>query len=315
MMTPARWTVVVFVMFVAAVPALAIPPELDPTVESGTVVIDGVSLDFHRQGALLPNTASYASWYGCAPTAAGMMMGFYDRNGYLGVQYPNLVPGGTAEATTFSGTPPFLANGAIASAGHISDFYADGDGGWGDDNSPSHSFDCLADFMGTSQDACGNGNGNTTFWNYTSGARLTPADLYGSGESYWQTDGMYGVGEYVTCQGYGTAQLYSQYIRGRGANPDLGFTFDDYRAEIDAGRPVIIQLEGHTVLGIGYTGPDTVTLYDTWAEEPGTMAWGGSYAGMVQYGVMAMELTPEPASMALVGLGLLGLLLRRKRGA
>ena len=51
-----------------------------------------------------------------------MMMGYYDRNGYDGLYYTNLVPGGVAETSTF-GSPGALANKIIASHGHQYDFY------------------------------------------------------------------------------------------------------------------------------------------------------------------------------------------------
>lgn len=105
----------------------------------------------HVAGTQLTNTANYQWYYGCSPTAAGMMMGYYDRNGYQGHSFDNLVPGGTAEATTF-GTSSALVNSAIASSGHIADYYSAGINGYGDDApTPTHSFDCLADFMGVYQ--------------------------------------------------------------------------------------------------------------------------------------------------------------------
>ena len=55
----------------------------------------------HLQGGSLTNTSNYDWWYGCSPTSTGMMMGYYDRNGYMGYSYSNLVPGGVAEASSF----------------------------------------------------------------------------------------------------------------------------------------------------------------------------------------------------------------------
>lgn len=43
----------------------------------------------------------YQWWYGCSPTAAGMLMGYYDINGYAGETYDNLIPGAVAERSTF----------------------------------------------------------------------------------------------------------------------------------------------------------------------------------------------------------------------
>ena len=71
-----------------------------------------------------------------------------------------------------------------------------------------------------------------------------------------------------------------------------------FKAEIDAGRPVMLNLEGHTIVGIGYNDPSTVYLHDTWDYATHTMTWGGSYAGMSLLSVSIVNLasvaTPTP---------------------
>lgn len=131
--------------------------------------LEGGNIAFYRQGATttVPDPGDYDWWYGCSPTSAGMIMGHYDVRGYNDQFYNNLVPGGQAENNTY-GAGPYLANDAIASSGHISDFYGGGYEAFGDDVAePWHSFNCLADFMGTSQDSCGNSNGSTTLYYFT----------------------------------------------------------------------------------------------------------------------------------------------------
>ena len=65
-----------------------------------------------------------------------------------------------------------------------------------------------------------------------------------------------------------------------------GFSFAQYKAKIDAGYPVFLNLVGHSIVGVGYnatTSPPTVYLNDTWSWTSGTahsMPWGGSYEGM-----------------------------------
>jgi len=266
--------------------------------------------------AILSNAPDYAFWYGASPTSAGMIMGYYDINGYNGLRYDNLVPGGTAELSTFPQTNAWdaLVKNVIASQGHVNDFYIGPYAASGDDRitpPPYHNFNSLADFMGTSQDSVGNSNGTTTFYFWTDGAKFTAQDAFNYG--VWNNDGMYGMLEYLKYTGYDAAQIYTELIKKPGmAN---GFTFDDYMAEIDAGRAVMIQVEGHSMFGYGYDAQNNlIYLHDTWGLGQHQMTWGGAYSGMNQWGVVVMELTggtpstvPEPTTMLLLGSGLIGL--------
>jgi len=181
---------------------------------------------------------------------------------------------------------------------------------------------CLADYMGTSQDSTGNSNGSTTFWYYTSGAKLYAKDIYGFGYSYYNASGMFGMWEYLDYCGYGSGtpstdtNFFNQYVDAY--KPGVGFTYNEYKAEIDAGRPVLIHVEGHTMYGYGYddaAGP-TVILNDTWSPGPHTMPWGGSYSGLPHRGVTCMLPTngvPEPSAMMLLVLAGLPLLKRKRK--
>jgi len=321
-----------FVVLCLATTAGAFPLTLTASLEiqAGEKALVG-----HREGTTLPSP-TYEWWYGCSPTAAGMLIGYYDREGYNAYSYPNLVPGGVAEPETFVGPPTAwsaLVNNAIASLGHVSDFYG-GDmsgggvnfGNSGDDASPPHhGFDSLADFMGTSQDSAGNPNGWTTFWYWNDGSPFTASDAVTQGVT--NNSGMYGIGEYLQYAGYTYTTLYNQYIDILGLS--YGFTFDQYRGEVDAGRPVIVHVEDHSMLGYGYVdGTTTMLVYDTWApngQNPGTLAWGGGYpygsTTLEHYGVTVLALAPsstmipEPTSLALLAFGLAAAALRRRRAA
>ncbi len=271
-------------------------------------------------GSLPLAQPDYDWWYGCSPTSAGMLVGNYDRNGYGGLTYDDLVPGGTAEPDTFVSSTG-LANNAIASSGHIADFWT-GYGNSGDDPNPAtnRSFDCLADFMGTSQDSGSNVDGGTTFYYYTNGARLTYSAISGMGIK--SDDGMYGMGEYVEYAGYGVdgTNTFTQLTDNLGLA--YGFSLADFQNEIDAGRGVMLHVTGHSMYGYGYDDLGNVLLHDTWTLGQKTMAWGGAYSGLDMWGVTVLELTggddavPEPASMiiwAMIGGLGVGVSSRRRR--
>ncbi len=230
-------------------------------------------------------------------------MGYYDIYGYNGITY-DLILGGVAELSSFYPNSPYpidrpldppsptgptlLCNKAIASIGHLADFWLS-NGSTGDPLAsgriiPSQ-FDCLADFMGTSQDNLtstgqGNPDGQTFFYFWANGARMTNIDLYNLGYDVYNYSGTYGMIEYTKYCGH-SAFAFNQYILGFQGNT-LGFSFSDYVNEIDAGRPVMIHLTGHMMLGVGYyLTTETVIVHDAWNNSslvgPLTMPWGGTY--------------------------------------
>lgn len=286
-----------------------------------------LGLSYSIEGGVLPNTSESDWWYGCSPTAAGQIMGYYDRQGYNGQTYGNLVPGGVAEASAV-GNPNAILKDTIASQGYQKDFYnADtygydtgGGSGYGylesgdDRSSGIHAFNSLGDFMGTSQDSVGNKNGSTTFYYYGDGTLLTPDVLLAYGLQEY--DGMYGVKQYIEYSGYSVNTIYTQVTDNVAG---AGFSFADYKAEIDAGREVMLHVEGHSMTGIGYEG-NNVLLYNTWGWGLDSMAWGGNYHGMNMWGVTVFEVAgggspvPEVASsVVLLGLAFGGLVTLRRR--
>ncbi len=242
--------------------------------------------------------------YGCSATSAAMMMGYYDRHGY-----PNMYSGPTNGGvcplnnsvwghTSYPGVtcgecPLSAAHQGIdgrATRGHVDDYWIDYNNpgpdpyisnGWAE-----HAWgECTADFMGTNQSKYGSSDGATTFYNYTDGSVLCD---YSPGGSSW--DGCHGLRLFAQSRGYTVVSNCSQYIYGYNGNTK-GFTFAQYCAEIDAGRPVLIQVSGHTMLGFGYnTTGNVVYLHDTWDYNDHSMTWGGSYSGMQHYGVVYFRL-------------------------
>jgi peptidase C39-like protein len=220
--------------------------------------------------------------YGCSPTAAAMMFGHYDNTGYPDM-YTGSTNGGVfpmTNASWGSGECPLSATrlglDGRASRGHVDDYWVAVNSqaqdpylanGWA-----QHTYgDCTGDYMGSNQSAFGNPDGTTSFYYYPDGSPLvdyTPA----SGR-----DGCHGMKLFAVSRGYTVDTNFSQYIHGYNGNTQ-GFTFENYKAEIDAGRPVLIQLTGHTVLGFGYNDTNsTIYFHDTWNYDDRSMTWGGTY--------------------------------------
>ncbi|MFA5256705.1 MAG: hypothetical protein WC360_01020 [Opitutales bacterium] len=291
----------------------------------GSTSGDFASVESVSFGGTLPNLSASDWWYGCLPTSAGMMMAYYDTNGYKGFSYGNLVPGGTVGYSNVGAWPNgHLLRSVIASEGHQRDYYnaatygynTGGDYGFGymEDNddlaSPTHTFDCLADFMGTSQDGYGIINGGTFVEFKDDGSRYYASAQINDGFSI---SGAAGLEAYVNFAGYGVASCFTQrsdiYLS---SSTGGGFTFDDYAAEIAAGRPVIILYEnprigGHAMLGVGVDeDAQLIEFLNTWDDELNTIAWDGDFYGLSLIGVIGMELAtvPEPATTA-AGLGVI----------
>jgi len=156
--------------------------------------------------------------------------------------------------------------------------------------------DAIGDYMKTSQSAYGNKDGSTSFYNYTASATpLTCADMLSGGIS--TLDGTYGRKLFYEARGYTVTDCYSQKTDNTIAG---GFSFDQFKAEIDAGRPVMLNLAGHTLVGVGYNDiGNTVIIHDTWDYVDHSMTWGGSYAGMDLLSVSIVNLQtvapPEPS--------------------
>lgn len=244
---------------------------------------------------LLNNVPAYDWSFGCSATAAAMMAGYYDNNGYPNV-YTGPANGGIAPLdNSIWGTA--VINGETrslcplsatrlnldgrAARGHVDDYWimagnSDPDpyitNSW-----TQHVYgDCTGDFMKTNQSAFGNSDGSTTFTYYVDGG---PYGNVNDG------DGGYGLKLFFESKGCTVIQYYNQYILGHEGNT-IGFSFEDYTNMIDLGMPVLIHISGHTMLGCGYNlTREKVLLHDTWDYSLHEMTWGGTYAGMQHYGV------------------------------
>jgi len=264
----------------------------------------------------LSNVPAFDWCYGCSATSAAMLAGYYDRTGYSNM-YAGPADGGVCPMNNViwgSGECPLSAThqgyDGLSARGHVEDYWYD----YGSTIDPylgnwtEHAYaDCTADFMGTNQyQNWQNVDGSTTFFNYPSG---NPFYDY-SGCEPGRRDGCHGARLFVESRGYTVPYHgnFNQYIKGQGSDSNLGFTFFNFQSEIDAGRPVLIQVEGHTMLGFGYdTSGSLIYIHDTWDHSDHSMTWGGTYpywTGSVwvylqHYGVTVLRLdaigpTPTP---------------------
>jgi PKD repeat protein len=283
--------------------------------EMVTIIVPGKPPEKHREPVAVPTRSMVAlsqvpafDWsFGCSPTAASMAAAFYDNNGYpnmytgptnWGIMPMNNSSWGTVviNGETRSQCPLSATRNTVdgrTTRGHVDDYWvlygsSDPDpyitNGW-----TEHTYsDCMGDYMGTNQSALGSSDASTSFVFYVDGSPF-------SGTAYG--DGCYGMKQFYISRGYSVSSYYSQYIYGWGGNT-LGFTFDQYKQEINNGRPVLIQVEGHTMLGYGYDDAGSlVYLHDTWDYSSHTMVWGTSYSGMAQYGVTVVQLSTPPVSI------------------
>ena len=258
----------------------------------------------------IANFPSYDWVYGCSAVSAAMIAAYYDRG-----DYPNIYTGPTNNGlmpqtdTSWpvwydSNNVSYPSNPLIASRlgtdgrttrGSINDYWVSYQhagpdpyvtGGW-----PEHQWtDAIGDFMKTSQAAYNNVDGATSFYNWSTGPNpLTCAEM--EDNNIADDDGTYGRKLFYEARGYTVSDCYSQRTDN---NHSGGFTFAKFKSEIDAGHPVFLNLEGHSVVGYGYSG-DTVYIRDTWDSNPGnvySMPWGGSYQGMALKSVSIVRLKP-----------------------
>ena len=113
-------------------------------------------------------------------------------------------------------------------------------GGW-----TQHAWgDAVGDYMKTSQSAYNNVDGSTSFYYINSATPLTCAAMEGYGEA--SLDGTYGRKLFYEASGYTVTDCYTQMTDNKHAG---GFSFAQYKTEIDAGRPVLLNLNGHSIVG------------------------------------------------------------------
>ncbi len=269
-----------------------VPPR-DFRIKSATIADGGVLLD---------NFPAYRWSFGCSPTAAAMIAGYYDLHGYPEM-YSGPANGGAAPLTNniwgiaeingeINDLCPLSAtrNGQDGRTirGHVDDYWVK-TGSSAQDPYITNGWtqhvhgECTGDFMKSNQSAYSSVDGSTTFF-YSSNGPYTGTN---------SRDGGYGFQLFMESRGYTVTTRYNQYILGYQGSTS-GFTYEQYIAEIDAGRPVLIHLTNHSVAGVGYDKEQNlIFLHDTWDNNVHSMTWGGSYAGLNHYAVSVFHLSPS----------------------
>lgn len=251
--------------------------------------------------------------FGCSSVSGAMIAGYYDRNGYPNMYtgptnggvmpldnsswptwsdgyetYPNLPLAASHQGVDGRTTKGSIDDYWIQYGSSTSDPYITGS--W-----TQHTWSgAIGDYMKTSQSSYSNTDGSTTFYNWTSSSsQLTCSEMVAYNID--TQDGTYGRKMFYEAQGYTITDCYNQRTDNNGG----GFTFTNYKAEIDAGRPVMLNLFGHTIVGVGYDdATNTVYIHDTWDYTTHSMPWGGSYAGMSMQSVSIVNLAAAPSPPA-----------------
>ncbi len=276
--------------------------------------ITGPLAEYTRSSVQLQTVPAFNWCFGCTATSAAMAAGYYDNQGY-----PNMYDGPTNNGvmpmtnaawsdTVISGETrhrcPLSATGigldGRTTRGHIEDYWesygSPGPDPWEDNGWTEHTHeDCTGDFMKTNQwvnpGEGFNTDASTTIYTWNDGSPMTATDL--ENENIDDYDGGYGLKLFYESRGYTVTTLFNQKIDELGLT--YGYTFEQYCDEIDAGRPVLIHVTDHTMLGYGYNddgGNEIIYLHDTWDWLDHEMEWGGSYldTGLDHYAVTVCEL-------------------------
>ena len=251
---------------------------------------------------LLANTIPHAEYmYGCTATSMGMLLGYYDLYGYNGIKMTNLIAGtvelesrGTDGNAYDMDAFDTVLGKAIASEGYVYRFYSrDGVATTPEQELPytfkgdttelnTDEWDCIADYLGTGQYWRGNSNLSTieTYCTLEHLCEVPQSVTITTGSitrtvPYRNISMLYGLDLYVQSRGYSldpkNTGTFEVDVHGG------SFTFEQYMAEINAGRPVIVSIEGHAMIGYGYNESTQEIIFDDCYSSDQRMTWGGGY--------------------------------------
>ena len=259
-----------------------------------------------EMGLVTLNVPAFRWVLGCSAVSGAMIAGYHDRNGYpnmytgpangglmplndlswpswmdaVGSTYPNNPLVASHDGSDGRNTPGSIDDYWISYGSALQDPYIT-------ESRVQHTWgDSVGDYMKTSQSGYGNSDGATTFYYNSSASPLTCGAMESLGIQ--NDDGAYGRKLFYEAKGYTVTDCFTQSTDNRQIG---GFSFSQYKAEIDAGHPVLLHLMGHSIVGVGYDdSSNTVYIHDTWDNGAHAMTWGGSYSGMDLWGVSIVNL-------------------------
>ncbi len=225
-----------------------------------------------KNQVVISDVPSYEWRHGCGPTALGMVIGYYDINGY-----PDLISGDASTQT-------ISVNNAIANDEHYSDYSMPIDyypelfqdkselGG-------AHTDNCISDFMHTSWSLDENRYG----WSYSNKISIAFESYISQQNNSYLTSSTY---EYFD------SESWNVYVN-----------------EINNNRPVVLLVDSdgdgntdHFVTGIGYDDSNNnYAIYDTWDQNIHWFQWremSSSYSWGI-YGFNILEIGNQTAQVDL----------------
>ena len=253
------------------------------------------------ENVMLTGVPDY-SWYGgCYGTAAGNMMGYWDRHGfadlYTGPTNEGVAPldsnGNNVGIRSMWASRAGLDGRPFDQPGHIDDywvFYQDETAlsYESTDEDPyvtagraEHSPDCISDFIGASQrkwsNLVGEHDGNidaysVAFWDPLGAKRVNFVPPQQEGLEV--PDVPSGLRSWTEFRG-SRGNVFSQLVDFvPGLAPGMGFSFEAMKAEIDAGYPVMLYLQNHD---------------ETFRSLPGMPRGNPNVHGMLAYGYVILD--------------------------
>jgi hypothetical protein len=267
------------------------------------------------EGSKILTTPAFTWVFGCSSVSGAMIAGYYDWH-----SYPNMYTGPTngglmplvdsswaqwqdGQGTSYPNNPLVASHKGSdgrTTKGSIDDYWIKYGSNLPDPyigHWTQHTWSsAIGDFMKTSQSKYGSTDGSTWFWNYNDSTKLTCAAMktFDSGMGFGHIsdfDGTYGRLLFYQARGYTVTDCYNQPTDNNAAG---GFSMANFRAQINAGNPVFLNLAGHSIVGVGYASSTSNTIYihNTWDTSTHTMTWGTSYSGMKLLSVSVVNLKP-----------------------